>query len=88
MDKGLGPQLKLFFCEGRSSYPTEDPGSALSAFGPAALQRVRALSAEIGGLSPDWSVHDLGSATDWAVQEIRRRHPDLDEDGARILGWA
>lgn len=60
----------------------------LSVFGPAALQRVTALSVEVGDLRPDWSIHNLGSATEWAIQEMRRRHPDLNEEGARILGWA
>lgn len=83
-----GPQLKLFFSEGRSAYPKEDPEAVLSAFGPAALQRVETLSTETGLLAPDWSKHDLRSATEWAIQEMRRRHPDLDEEGARVLGWA
>lgn len=88
MDTSLGPPLKLFFCEGQSSYPKEAPEAVLSTFGPEALQRVEALAAEIGHLTPDWSIHDLTSATEWAMQEMRRRHSDLDEEGLRVLGWA
>lgn len=88
MTSPLGPQLRLYFSEGVSCYPKENPKAVLEAFGPASLRRVECLSEEIGALRPDWSAHDLVSATDWAIQEMKLRHPDLDDQGASVLGWA
>jgi hypothetical protein len=88
MTNPLGQQLGLYFSTGVSSYPKENPQAVLDAFGPAPLRRVESLSEEISALEPDWAAHDLASATEWAVDEMRRRHPDLDDQGAGVLGWA
>ncbi|HVI34411.1 hypothetical protein [Phenylobacterium sp.] len=88
MTNSLRQQLRLYLSEGVSSYPKRNPHAVLEVFGPDALRRVERLSEEIGGLEPDWTVHDLVSATHWAVHEMRRRHPDLDDQGASVLGWA
>jgi hypothetical protein len=60
----------------------------LSAYGAASLQRVESLAEEIGKLTPDWSIYNLSEGTAWAVDEMKRRHPDLDDSAAKTLGWA
>jgi hypothetical protein len=88
MSSPLGPQLKLYFSEGRSPFPKADPQTVLSTYGAASLQRIEDLAEEIGKLTPDWSIYDLSTGTDWAVGEMKRRHPDLDDSAAKTLGWA
>lgn len=83
-----GPAFRLYLSDGVSSYPDENPEAVLSTFGAATLERVEKVAAEMGALEPDWTVHDLVSGTEWAVREMVRRRPDLDEESQRMLAWA
>lgn len=84
----LDEQLALYFSRDTSPYPKSNPEAVLSAYGAAALKRIEALVTDMESIAPDWSNDDLASATQRAVDEMRRRHPGLGAKGAAILGWA
>lgn len=88
MTDELGPQLNLYFSRGLSPIPKINRAGVLLAYGATSLERVEKLAEEVGSLTLDWAVHDLASGTEWAIREMRHRHPDLDEQSARALGWA
>ncbi len=37
---------------------------------------------------PDWRMHSLWAGSEWAVRELRKRHPELDDAAAKALTWA
>lgn len=88
MTTALDSALKLYFGDGTSAYPKENPQAVLAEFGPRLLEQVEALAAGISHLRPDWSKHTLASATEWAESEMKRLHPSLDDGSAKTLGWA
>lgn len=39
-------------------------------------------------IKPDWRAHSLWSGSEWAVRELRKRYPDLDDEATKTLTWA
>jgi len=37
---------------------------------------------------PDWRMHSLWAGSEWAVRELRKRHPELGDAAAKALTWA
>lgn len=80
--------LQLYLGRGRSSFPCARADRVREVFDDAMLEEISRLVKEMDGLPVDWQTHSLISATTWAEAEIRRRHPELDDEAIADLGWA
>lgn len=83
--------LVKFLGYGVEPYPKEDAARIEKEFGseraPALEERVRPILSELAALNPDWSRHSLVAAAEWAGREMRRRHPELSEEGIKAMSW-
>jgi hypothetical protein len=43
---------------------------------------------DLRAMKPDWHIHSLWSGSEWAVRELRKHHPDIDESAVKALVWA
>lgn len=87
----LNSAIPLYVGYGVSSFPNEDAVRLIAPFGPELGAQLAAqiskLLAELDGIKPDWSKHDLVSASKWAVAELKRTYPDLDDKATAALEW-
>lgn len=87
----LNTAIPLYVGYGVSSFPKEDATRLVGPFGPELGAQLAAqiskLLAELDGIKPDWSKHDLVTASKWAVAELKRSHPELDEKATAALEW-
>ena len=84
----LSRALKLYLGRPASPFPCSQPEDVREAFGDSMLDQVSGLLNDIRVLDVDWSAHTLVSAMDWAEEEMRRRHPNLEKETIADLGWA
>ncbi|MDO7837514.1 hypothetical protein Q4610_20960 [Sphingobium sp. HBC34] len=74
-----------------ASFPQEDEARVLDRFGPtlgpALVVRVQALLEELQAIQPNWDQHTLVSASNWAVKQLKQKHPQLDEAATSALEW-
>jgi len=47
--------------------------------------RVRKLLKELDEFKPDWNIHSLDSAAEWAIDEIQKKHPELNQQALDAL---
>jgi hypothetical protein len=87
----INEALPIYLGVGVSSFPKKSVARLVASFGHSEAARLAAeadaLIAELSALTPDWSRHSLVSGTDWAITQLRRAHPDLDDAAARALDW-
>ena len=87
----LDEAVALYIGWKTTSFPTEDARRVIDRFGPdasvALLARVRELLEELGRVRPDWTQHDLASASDWAADQVGQRHPALTKATRSALAW-
>ncbi len=43
--------------------------------------------AELNEQQPDWRLLGLYGGSEWAVRQVRGRHPDIDDRAAKALVW-
>lgn len=83
--------IPLYLGYGVTSYPKEDASRLVQKYGTkVALEiekEVQSLLTELEQLQPDWNKHTLVSGSKWAVAELRRIHPELDDHAADALEW-
>ncbi len=76
----------------RADSPQTDWRAVVDAIGMARAEAVEipmlVVLSELREIKPDWTVHSLWSGSEWAVRELRKRHPDLDDSVAKPLAWA
>jgi hypothetical protein len=88
---GLNQAIPLFVGWGVSSFPKEDGKRIIDRFGLVEGRKlsaeVQALVDELRGITPDWSKHTLVSAGQWAVAQLKSRHPELSDEAASALNW-
>ncbi|GAA4637784.1 hypothetical protein GCM10023196_093000 [Actinoallomurus vinaceus] len=81
----------VYLSVGRSPFPHADPEHLAEIFGDEAerlLPYVKELSSEIMTIEIDWSTHTLDSATEMAMTQMRKRHPELSDEAIEALGWS
>lgn len=49
--------------------------------------QIEAILADLWLLKPDWQKMNLEEGTDWALREIHKRYPGLDEQALNAIGW-
>lgn len=74
-------------------YPQENGARLVDEFGvhlaSQLAPKVRDLLHALDQLKPDWTVHSsLDAAAQWAREEVRRKHPELDAKALDALEWA
>jgi len=76
----------------RASYPQADWRAVVDAIG---LERAQAIEIEmlvilskLHEFEPDWRVHTLTTASELAVHELRKRHPEIGDRTGKALFWA
>lgn len=87
----LSRALVAYLGYGIDRFPKEDMSRLISTFGEELSTKLRPqvqeILAELGQLKPNWEVHTLESSGAWAKQEMKKRHPNLDNDALDALGW-
>jgi len=87
----INEAVPVFVGYGITVFPKLDGNRLTAKFGPEIsidLERqVKSLLDELKKLQPDWTSHTLVSASKWAVSELRRVHPELDDRAASALEW-
>jgi hypothetical protein len=81
-----------FLGYGIATHPDENSACLVDEFGAETASKleagIRLLLGELNNLKPDWSIHSLVSAGAWAKEEMRRRHPELNQGALDALEWA
>jgi len=81
----------LFIGHGINPYPQEDGSRLLNKFGPIlgpGLEvKVKKLLKEVDEFKPNWNTQSLVSAGKWAVDEIQKKHPELNQDALDAIFW-
>lgn len=88
----INEALVIYTGFGKSSFPRARSNDLMVRFGPvegAALKgRVLALFEELQQQPPaDGDRRSKKSVTERAIEQLRPRHPELDEAGLKALGW-
>jgi hypothetical protein len=93
---GLVDEMKsravvVYLSVGRSSFPHCDPEAVIETFGAEAAESLMpyasAVASEVLNIWTDWSTHTLDSAGEEAAAQMRQRHPELDDEAIKALGW-
>ena len=87
----ISEAVPLYLGFRKASFPEKDPTRLTPRFGSNAPQlerQVKEILAELNKIRPDWNAHDLVSGSQWAVAQLRRSHPELEDEAARALEWA
>jgi hypothetical protein len=88
----LNKAIVLYLGHGITTYPVSDASrlaqcfSAQEASGLA--EQVNVLLDELDAIKPDWNAHTLVSGSQWAVAQLKRSHPELDDKATAALEWA
>src|SRR4051794_41111903 len=89
---GLSQAISLFLGWKSTSFSQEDEARVIAKFGPA---RGKELVAEAGSIlgelnliKYDWQKHTLVEGAKAAVEQLKVRHPDLDDEATSALEWA
>ncbi len=76
----------------RADRPQADWRAVVEAIG---LERAEAAEipmlgvlADLRAIEPDWASHSLWSGSEWAVRELRKRHPEIGDGAVKALVWA
>lgn len=87
----LNEAIPLYIGVGVSSYPKEDDARVLERFGSEAghaiLERVQTIVAELQSIETDWEKHTLVSGSKWAVEKLRSKHDDINDESGSALEW-
>ena len=86
----LNRAISLYVGWDVSSFPKEDSARVFAAFGSVGdllVLKVKTLLEELNGFKVDWSKFDLLAGSEWAVAQLRERHPEIDDEGAKALVW-
>lgn len=85
------PALRAYLHRGDSAYPKPDPANVLATFGehPGAelLALIEALTNELGAINVDWKSLGWQGGLDYAMAEMKRRHPELPPGVFVELDW-
>ncbi len=88
----MSEALALYVGKGISPYPKEDASRLASVYAPDDARdlqgQVDQLLRELEKIKPDWSAHTLASGAQWAVDQLKRTHPEIDRDAGKTLEWA
>lgn len=82
--------LPIYLGAGRSLYPSENIEYLIERFGRELAYEIQpeidAILYELSELQPDWKLHkSLKSATDWAGNKMRLKHPELNDAAVNAL---
>lgn len=73
-------------------FPCRDPQRLADRYGSAEAADLvgycEKVLQELFAVAPDWSVHDLATATELAVGAIATEHPELSPDALSALRWS
>jgi len=87
----INEALVIYTAFGKSPFPRARSNDLLARFGPvlgAELKaRVLALFEELQQPLADGDRRSKKSVTERAIEQLRPRHPELDETGLKALGW-
>lgn len=76
----------------RADSPQSDWQAVVDGIGMARAEAVEipmlVILSELHEMKPDWTIHSLWSGSEWAVRELRKRHPELEESVVKPLVWA
>ena len=88
MDEDLSNAVRLYLGYHSAAFPHAYESAVTERYGSDLLIRVESIVRDAGDLQPDWALHSLLSAKEWAEAELKRRHPELDDAAVSALGWA
>ncbi|MDF7774754.1 hypothetical protein P1X14_05830 [Sphingomonas sp. AOB5] len=87
----LGPALISYLGYQRASYPQSDWRAVVDALGMERADAVELpmldLLARLREMKPDWQALSLYQGSEWAVRELRRASPELDDRASKPLVW-
>lgn len=87
----LNEAIPLFLGVGVSPFPIQDGSRVRARFGDALGSQLEAdiqkILAELQEIKPDWNIHDLNSATEFAVGKIHLKYPELSSEALAALDW-
>lgn len=90
-DGELNDAVQLYVGVGVSPFPKEDESRIVEHFGAEAAQSllsgVRTIIAELQEIQPDWDNHTLVSGSQWAVEQVAGKHPELNGESKSALEW-
>lgn len=76
----------------RGDVPQTDWQAVVESIGMARAEAVEipmlGILVDLRAIDPDWHIHSLWSGSEWAVRQLRKDHPDIDEGAAKALVWA
>lgn len=91
MQNDVSRAMVLFLGFGTASSPRADRDRLVSEFGAKRAEelesRVASVLGELATIQIDWSVPSLTTAADFAVEQIRARHPELSDKALGALRW-
>lgn len=87
----INTAISIYVGYGITPFPKENSARLAGSFDIEAARQlesqINALLSELEKLQPDWTAHTLASASKWAVTELKRSHPELDDKATDALEW-
>ncbi|MDR1461126.1 MAG: hypothetical protein LBI78_05725 [Campylobacteraceae bacterium] len=92
IDEELSLAVVRYYGVGVEFYPHSDKTRVIDEFGEekgmVLLYKIDKILNELDGLLRDCSNYTLNGVTDWAIDMMKKKHPELNEQALKALGWA
>lgn len=87
----LNDAIQRYVGLGASPYPKEDEARVVDHYGVEAAQSlmsdILSIIADLQKIQPDWEKHTLISGSQWAVEQLSAKHPELTGKSKAALEW-